>query len=63
MSVLEGRGDRDAAIELLAEGFDMLEEDLEKERFFAAARRAYWDAADGSPRRALMQALIAQLDF
>ena len=63
MTGLERRADRDAAIGLLAEGFDMLEEDLDKERFFAAARRGYWDAADGSPRRALMQALIGKLDF
>ena len=39
---------RDEAIELLAEGFDMLEEDLDKERFFAFARRTFWDAAAGS---------------
>ena len=30
------------AIALLAEGFDMLEEDLDKERFFALVRRTYW---------------------
>ena len=40
-------------IALLAEGFDMLEEDLDKERFFAFARRTYWESADGSPARAL----------
>ena len=37
------------AIGLLAEGFDMLEEDLSKERFFAFVRRTYWSAAEGSP--------------
>jgi len=63
VTVLEGYRDREAAIGLLADGFDMLEEDLDKERFFAFARRAYWDSADGSPRRALMQTLIARLDF
>ena len=51
------------AIALLAEGFDLLEEDLEKERFFAVVRRTYWDAADGSPTRLLMQSLIGKLDF
>jgi len=41
----------------------MLEEDLEKERFFALVRRSYWDAADKSDTRALMQTLIGKLDF
>jgi HEAT repeat protein len=50
-------------IALLADGFDMLEEDLEKERFFALVRRSYWDAADKSDTRALMQTLIGKLDF
>ena len=60
---LAERADRDKAIALLAEGFDMLEEDLDKERFFVLARRTYWDSPDGSPRRALMQTLIGTLDF
>ena len=51
------------AAALLADGFDMLEEDFEKERFFAVARRAYWGAAEKSPARALMQTLIGKLDF
>ena len=41
----------------------MLEEDLDKERFFAFARRTYWESPEGSPRRALMQTLIGKLDF
>ena len=41
----------------------MLEEDLDKERFFAFARRTYWESPRGSPRRALMQTLIGKLDF
>jgi hypothetical protein len=63
ITLLEKRTDRDAAITLLAEGFDMLEEDLDKERFFALVRRTYWDSPDNSPRRALMQTLIGKLDF
>jgi HEAT repeat protein len=51
------------AIALLAEGFDMLEEDLAKERFFAFARRSYWEAPVGSPTRALMQRLIGAMNF
>jgi HEAT repeat protein len=63
LSALTKRPDLEAAIDLLAEGFDMLEEDLDKETFFAAARRAYWGAPDGSPTRQLMQTLIRKLDF
>jgi HEAT repeat protein len=63
LSVLGARPDQDDAVGLLAEGFDMLEEDLAKERFFALVRHTYWDAAEGSPRRALMQTLITRLDF
>ena len=53
LSVLGKHPDRDRAIELVAEGFDMLEEDLDKEAFFAAARRTYWDSPEGSPTREL----------
>ncbi len=63
MKTLEARQDRDGALGLMAEGFDMLEEDLDKERFFTLARRTYWESPEGSPRRALMQTLIEKLDF
>ena len=63
MAMLEKHGDRENAIALLAEGFDMLEEDLDKERFFAFARRTYWESPESSPRRAMIQALIGKLDF
>jgi HEAT repeat protein len=63
MSLLEKTADRDGTLALVADGFDMLEEDLDKERFFAFARRTYWESTDGSPRRALMQTLIGKLDF
>jgi HEAT repeat protein len=63
MKTLEERGDRDGAIELMAEGFDMLEEDLDKERFFMQARRTFWESPENSPRRGLMQRLIGKLDF
>ena len=51
------------ALALVAEGFDMLEEDFEKEQFFALTRKTYWSAAEGSPTRSLMQTLIRELDF
>jgi HEAT repeat protein len=63
MTLLEKASDRDGTLALVAEGFDMLEEDLDKERFFALVRRTYWQSPDGSPRRALMQTLIGKLDF
>ena len=63
LSLLEQHPQRDAAVSLLAEGFDMLEEDLDKERFFVQARRTFWESPEASPRRALMQTLIGKLDF
>jgi hypothetical protein len=60
--LLEKSSRRDA-FALVAEGFDMLEEDFGKERFFALARKTYWSASDGSPTRSLMQALISALEF
>lgn len=63
MKVLQARHDQDAAIGLVAEAFDMLEEDLEEEKFFVAVRRAYWAAPDGSPTRKLCEQLITKLDF
>lgn len=62
-SFLQGYGDRDGAIALIAEGFDILEEDYEEERFFAAVRRTYWEAPDGSASRRVAQALIEKLEF
>jgi HEAT repeat protein len=63
LSTLEKRKDRPASMDLLAEGFDMLEEDLDKETFFAFVRKTYWASPEGSPARGLMQALIGKLDF
>lgn len=51
------------AVELLREAFDMLDEDFEEERFFVAVRRAYWQAAEGSPTRRAAEALIRRLEF
>jgi hypothetical protein len=63
MTILEAHPNRDAAIDLMAEGFDILEEDYEKERFFAFVRHSYWDSPEDSPVRALMRTLIGKLDF
>jgi HEAT repeat protein len=69
LSLLESRTgaapgvDWQETVTLLVDGFDMLEEDLEKERFFAFVRRSYWESAAGSPHRDLMELLIRRLDF
>ncbi len=63
LKYLESRADQDAALGIVAEAFDMLEEDLEEERFFVAVRKAYWSAPDASPTRKLCELLINKLDF
>ena len=63
LAFLKGAPARVDGIALMAEGFDMLEEDLDKERFFALVRRTYWDSPAGSADRQLMQTLIGKLDF
>jgi HEAT repeat protein len=63
LKTLQARPDQDAAIGMVAESFDMLEEDLEEERFFVHIRQAYWAAPDGSPTRKLCEQLITKLDF
>lgn len=63
LSFLEGYKNADGAISLLAEGFDMLEEDYEEESFFVAVRRNYWQAAESSPTRRIGQALIDKMEF
>jgi HEAT repeat protein len=60
---LENRPDRRAAVDLLRDGFDMLEEDFGEETFFAAIRKAYWAAPESGARRQAAQELIQRLDF
>jgi HEAT repeat protein len=63
LSFLESYQNRDAAVDLIAEGFDMLEEDYEEESFFASVRRGYWQAPENSPSRRVGQTLIEKLEF
>ena len=63
LSLLETYKNRDGAIDLVAEGFDILEEDYEEEGFFAAVRRGYWEAPEESATRKVGQALIEKLEF
>ena len=57
------RDDVTAVSELLRESFDMLEEDLEEERFYVTVRRRYWQAADDSPIKRAAETLIRTLEF
>jgi HEAT repeat protein len=63
LSFLQKESNQRGALQLLAEGFDMLQEDLEEEQFFVAVRRAYWTAPDDSAVRKLAEQLIAKLEF
>jgi HEAT repeat protein len=63
LAAYEARPDRSAAVELLRDGFDMLEEDFGEEGFYVTIRRAYWAAADGSSARATAQEIIQKLEF
>lgn len=63
LQVLEAQPDLAAAMDLLREAFDMLEEDFEEERFFVAVRRAYWAAPAGSAARKVAEMLIQKLEF
>lgn len=63
LKVLQARPDPKPGIVLLGEAFDMLEEDLEEERFYVTVRRGYWAAAENSPARKLAETLIQTLEF
>jgi len=63
LRVLQAQPDPKPAIALLGEAFDMLEEDLEEERFYVTVRRGYWAAAENAPARKIAEALIQTLDF
>ena len=63
LKVLAEAKSQDAALELLREAFDMLEEDFIEERFFATVRRTFWAAPEGSAPRRTAEALIRKLEF
>ena len=60
---LETRTDLEAAALVLRDAFDMLDEDLEEERFFMTARATFWAAPEPSPARAVAEELIRVLEF
>lgn len=63
LKVLQAQTDSKPAVALLGESFDMLEEDLDEERFYATVRRGYWAAPENGPARKLAETLIQSLDF
>lgn len=63
LAVLEKLQPREPAVELLREGFDMLEEHFEEEQFFVTVRRAYWASDDGSEARKVAGMLVQKLEF
>jgi HEAT repeat protein len=63
LQVLQTQTDPKPAILLLGESFDMLEEDLDEERFYAMVRRGYWAAPVNAPARKIAETLIQTLDF
>lgn len=64
MTALAARtADQAAAIELLRDAFDMLEEDFAEEMFYVTVRRSYWSAAEGSAARRLAEAVLQKLEF
>ena len=63
LAFLEKYQNREEAIDLIGEGFDMLEEDYQEERFFVTVRHAYWQAAEDSATRQVAERLIQKLEF
>jgi HEAT repeat protein len=64
MDGLLARSNRDQAVALLRDAFDMLaSEDYALERFFVDVRHTYWNAPPGSDRQRLAETLIRALEF
>ena len=62
-AALEDPAAQEASLTLLREAFDMLDEDMAEERFYAYIRRAYWESAAGSAARAVAEATLQALEF
>ncbi len=63
LRVLAREAAGDASLLLVRDAFEMLDEDFEEERFFAAARQAYWAGSADSAERRVAEALIRVLEF
>ena len=56
-------GAQDGVIALLKDGFDLIEEDVAEEVFYATVRAAYWKADEGSDLRTAAALLVDGLAF
>ncbi len=63
LDVFEARKQAADVAALFRDGFDMLSEDFDEEQFGAAVRRAFWAAADQSPRKQAAASLLDALEF
>ena len=62
-AALEEPAAQEASLTLLRDAFDMLDEDMAEERFYAYIRRAYWGSAEGSAARTVAEATLQALEF
>ena len=63
LAALAARDDLDAALVLVRDAFDMLNEDLAEERFYVALRSAYAVPAAGAARRDIAARAVSILEF
>lgn len=63
LAALAGRDDLDGRLLLLRDAFDMLDEDLAEERFYALMRRTYWDERQPAGARTAAEAAIRVLEY
>lgn len=63
LAELAGGDDLDGRLLLLRDAFDMLDEDLAEERFYALMRRTYWDERQPAGARTAAEAAIRVLEF
>tara|TARA_Y100000588_G_scaffold37274_1_gene35761 strand:+ start:252 stop:1337 length:1086 start_codon:yes stop_codon:yes gene_type:complete len=63
LAYLEMRADLEAAILVVRDGFDILDEDLAEERFFMTARASFWANPEGSRARSVAGRVIELLEF
>ena len=63
LSYLETSDDLAGAALVIRDAFDMLDEDLEEERFFMMARTRFWAAPEGSRARVVTDTLTEVLEF
>lgn len=63
LAAIQRAADQKAALSLMRDGFDMLEEDFSEEQFYVAIRKSYWKLPAGGAERKAAEALITTLEF